>query len=209
MKTKFMFIAIFMSFIVGCTTNPYNGESQMAKSVKYGGIATTAGAVIGAVIGGNKGALIGGSIGALLGGGYGFYTDSQEATLRKELEESRMTVTRNADKSLTVSMPDITFETNSAIIQPFNYQALTAISNTVKERNGLVKVIGHTDNRGGVELNQVLSQTRANSVANYMFAQGIPFGNLQTQGMAFYNPVADNSTEIGRSRNRRVEIILQ
>lgn len=209
MKIKLIMLVVFISFICGCTTNPYSGESQMAKSVKYGGIATTAGAVVGAVIGGEKGALIGAGIGAVIGGGYGFYTDTQEMKLRKELENSRMTVTRNADQSLTVSMPDVTFQTNSATIQPFNFQALNSITNTVKERNGVVKVVGHTDNRGSVELNQVLSQARANSVANYMFGQGLSSGSIQTQGMAYYSPVADNATEEGRSRNRRVEIILQ
>ena len=209
MKTKLLVILIFMSFIVGCTTNPYSGERQMAKSVKYGGIATATGAVIGALAGGEKGAYIGAGLGAMLGGGYGFYTDHQEAKLRKELANSQMTVTRNPDHSLTVSMPDATFQTNSAAIQSYNYQALNSIANTAKERNGAIRVIGHTDNRGSLELNQNLSQARANSVANYLFSQGIPFGSIQTQGMAYYTPVADNTTEEGRARNRRVEIILQ
>jgi outer membrane protein OmpA-like peptidoglycan-associated protein len=209
MKSKLLAILIFMSFLAGCTTNPYSGEEQMAKSVKYGGIATATGAAIGALVGGEKGAYIGAGVGALIGGGYGYYTDTQEAELRKEIADSQMTLTRNADKSLTVSMPDVTFQTNSATIQSHNYQALTAISNTVKERNGAARIIGHTDNLGSIELNQNLSQARANSVANYMFSQGIPFGSVQTQGMAFYAPVADNSSESGRARNRRVEIILQ
>lgn len=196
-------------FLAGCTINPHTGEKQTAKSVKYGGIATATGAVVGALIGGKKGAVIGAGLGAMTGGSYGFYTDYQENKLRKELEQARMTVTRNQDQTLTVTMPDITFQTNSAMIDSQFFQALTTISNTVKEKNGLVRIVGHTDNRGSIELNQALSLARANSVANYLSSQGVPFSNISTQGMAYYNPIADNETEFGRAKNRRVEIILQ
>lgn len=209
MKIKIIMLIVFLSFVSGCTTNPYTGESQMAKAAKYGGIATATGGIIGALVGGEKGAYIGAGLGAMVGGGYGFYTDKQEAVLRKQIEASQMTLTRNQDQSLTVNMPDITFQINSATIQQNHIQALSAIADTVKAQGGSMKIIGHTDNTGSLELNQNLSQARADSVANYMFSQGIPFSTVQTKGMAYYSPVADNKTEEGRSLNRRVEIILQ
>ena len=70
-------------------------------------------------------------------------------------------------------------------------------------------ITGHTDNTGSVALNDSLSKARANAVASYMYAQAIPFGAVKTEGLAFYQPVASNSTPDGRAKNRRVEIILQ
>lgn len=209
MKFKYIVLITLLSFVAGCTTNPYTGESQMAKAVKYGGIATTAGGVIGAVIGGKQGAMIGAGIGAMAGGGYGYYSDRQELALRKQIEASKMTLTRNEDNSLTVNMPDVTFQTNSATIEYVYMQSLLAVAQTVKENNGSMRILGHTDNTGSLELNSNLSNARALSVANFMFNNGIPFANVQTQGMAYYNPIADNSTVEGRAKNRRVEIILQ
>lgn len=209
MKIKMIMLIVFLSFVTGCTTNPYSGESQMAKSAKYAGIATATGGIIGALVGGEKGAYIGAGLGAMVGGGYGFYTDRQEALLRKQIESSKMTLTRNQDQSLTVNMPDITFQTNSATIQQSHIQSLSAIADTVKSQGGSMKIIGHTDNTGSLELNQNLSQARASAVANYMFQNGLPFNSVHAQGMAYYSPIADNSTAEGRSRNRRVEIILQ
>lgn len=210
MRIASMVMVMLAVLLTGCTTNPYSGERQMAKSAKYGGFATVAGGVVGALVGGKDGALIGAGLGAAAGGGYGYYTDVQEMKLRQSLEQERMSVTRNADNSLTVSMPsDVAFDTGSAEIKTVNYQALNTIASTVKASNGAMRIVGHTDSTGSLELNQRLSENRAASVANYMLAQGIAYERITTEGQAYHNPVADNSTPTGRAKNRRVEIILQ
>lgn len=196
----------------GCTTNPYTGESQMAKSAKYGTIAAVTGGVIGALVGGEKGAYIGAGLGAMTGGGYGYYTDVQEKKLREQIQASNaeMELSRTKDNRLMITMPgDISFMSGSADINPSNYQALTVIANEVRTNNMTMMIVGHTDNTGSVALNDSLSKARANSVASYMYAQGIPFGAVKTEGLSFHQPVASNSTPDGRAKNRRVEIILQ
>lgn len=196
----------------GCTTNPYTGESQMAKSAKYSTIAAVTGGVIGALIGGEKGAYIGAGLGAMTGGGYGFYTDVQEKKLREKIKASNaeMELSRTADNRLMITMPgDISFMSGSAEINPSNYQALSIVANEVRTNNMTMMITGHTDNTGSVALNDSLSKARANAVASYMYAQAIPFGAVKTEGLAFYQPVASNSTPDGRAKNRRVEIILQ
>lgn len=198
--------------VSGCTTNPYTGESQTAKSVKYGSLTALALGGVGALIGGEKGAIIGATIGASVGGGYGYYTDVQEKKLRQQMAEANanIEVSRNQQNQLMITMPsDITFNSGSAEINASNYQALMAVAGAVKERNGTMLIVGHTDNTGSLELNQSLSLARATSVANYMFAQGIPMNNIRTDGMAFHQPIASNATVAGREQNRRVEIILQ
>lgn len=196
----------------GCTTNPYSGESQMAKSAKYGTIAAVTGGVIGALVGGEKGAYIGAGLGAMTGGGYGYYTDVQEKKLREQIQASNaeMELSRTKDNRLMITMPgDISFMSGSADINPSNYQALTVIANEVRTNNMTMMIVGHTDNTGSVALNDSLSKARANSVASYMYAQGVPFGAVKTEGLSFHQPVASNSTPDGRAKNRRVEIILQ
>jgi outer membrane protein OmpA-like peptidoglycan-associated protein len=196
----------------GCTTNPYSGEKQMAKSAKYGTIAAVTGGVIGALVGGEKGAYIGAGLGAMTGGGYGYYTDVQEKKLREQIQASNaeMELSRTKDNRLMITMPgDISFMSGSADINPSNYQALTVIANEVRTNNMTMMIVGHTDNTGSVALNDSLSKARANSVASYMYAQGVPFGAVKTEGLSFHQPVASNSTPDGRAKNRRVEIILQ
>ena len=196
----------------GCTTNPYTGEKQMAKSAKYGTIAAVTGGVIGALVGGEKGAYIGAGLGAMTGGGYVYYTDVQEKKLREQIQASNaeMELSRTKDNRLMITMPgDISFMSGSADINPSNYQALTVIANEVRTNNMTMMIVGHTDNTGSVALNDSLSKARANSVASYMYAQGVPFGAVKTEGLSFHQPVASNSTPDGRAKNRRVEIILQ
>lgn len=198
--------------ITGCTTNPYSGESQMAKSAKYGSIAAVTGGVIGALVGGERGAYIGAGLGAMTGGGYGYYTDVQEKKLREEIQasNSQMELSRTPDNRLMITMPgDISFNSGSAEINPANYQALTVVANEAKTKNLTMLIVGHTDNTGSVSLNDSLSLARANSVASYMYAQGVPFGAVKTEGLSLHQPIASNSTPEGRARNRRVEIVLQ
>ena len=67
---------------------------------------------------------------------------------------------------------------------------------------------GHTDDVGSDAVNQRISEQRANAVASYLMAQGVQRERLETVGMGKRFPIADNATEQGRARNRRVEIRL-
>lgn len=71
-----------------------------------------------------------------------------------------------------------------------------------------LKIIGHTDNIGGKSYNDNLSLNRAKSVASYLSAGGIDRNSIIEQGKGFSQPVADNMTEQGRAKNRRVEIFI-
>lgn len=71
-----------------------------------------------------------------------------------------------------------------------------------------LKIMGHTDNIGGKSYNDNLSLNRAKSVASYLSAGGIDRNSIIEQGKGFSQPVADNTTEQGRAKNRRVEIFI-
>jgi outer membrane protein OmpA-like peptidoglycan-associated protein/opacity protein-like surface antigen len=71
-----------------------------------------------------------------------------------------------------------------------------------------IEILGHTDNIGTDEYNMDLSERRANSVKNYLVTQGVDGNRLYTAGCGERKPVADNSTEMGRAINRRIEFSI-
>ena len=68
-----------------------------------------------------------------------------------------------------------------------------------------IEVSGHTDNKGTMQANQVLSENRARSVYQYLIANGISAERLSFKGFGQTQPIASNDTEDGRSQNRRTE----
>jgi outer membrane protein OmpA-like peptidoglycan-associated protein len=199
--------ALLMGGLAGCTSNPYTGESQAAKSAKYGGFGALGGAAVGALVGGKKGALIGAAVGGASGAGYGYYTDVQEKKLADQLRGTGVQLQREGDTLHLIMPGNITFNTAQSDIASSFYPVLKSIATSLKEYNtSSIVVIGHTDNTGTFEKNQVLSEKRAYSVANYFISEGITQDRVQAVGYGPRQPIADNGTEEGRQTNRRVEI---
>ena len=69
-------------------------------------------------------------------------------------------------------------------------------------------IYGHTDNSGSDDVNIPLSEQRANAVKEYMLKKGLKEARIESKGYGSTKPIADNSTEAGKSKNRRVEIVL-
>ena len=72
-----------------------------------------------------------------------------------------------------------------------------------------ITIIGHTDSTGSDALNNRLSIERADSVRDYIVTRGVAAGRVATAGRGDREPIADNSTDAGRAKNRRVEILLR
>lgn len=105
----------------------------------------------------------------------------------------------------------ITYRTGSAEIAPISFPALEGIANDLLTSNTVVIVHGFTDNVGNPASNLTLSDVRASAVKRYLMAKGgraIPSDRIKTVPHGQEKPVADNDTEAGRSKNRRVEIVL-
>ena len=101
----------------------------------------------------------------------------------------------------------LTFDTNSASLRPESEEQLQNIASILKAYpNVRVKIGGYTDNTGDPEANLRLSQARANSVTAELMRLGISSNRLEAEGYGSQHPVADNSTEEGRARNRRISI---
>lgn len=103
----------------------------------------------------------------------------------------------------------IEFETGSANIKPDSYKLLDEIFESAVVAEGLkLGVYGHTDNQGSNDINVPLSQKRAEAVKSYLLKKGWKQSQIEAKGYGSEKPIADNSTEAGRSKNRRVEIVL-
>ncbi|MEO5999582.1 MAG: OmpA family protein, partial [Chitinophagaceae bacterium] len=103
----------------------------------------------------------------------------------------------------------IEFGKGSADIQPSSYRLLDEIFESAVVAEGLkLGVYGHTDNSGSDVVNIPLSDKRAQAVKNYLVKKGLVEARLEAKGYGSVKPVADNTTEAGRIRNRRVEIVL-
>lgn len=204
-----------MSLQAGCSTiNPYTGEKQTSKA----GMGAAIGAVTGALIGiatsdsakeRKERALKGAGIGAITGGGVGYYMDVQEAKLRQKLEGAGVSVTRNGD-NIILNMPgNLTFDTDSTTVKSSFRPVLDAVAEVLKEyKSTMIQVAGHTDSTGGDKYNLMLSQQRAQSVANILGSFGVEQVRMDTVGFGETQPIASNGTASGREQNRRVELTL-
>lgn len=102
----------------------------------------------------------------------------------------------------------LNFETGSFFIQPDSYQTLNDIAEMMRQSPGLrVAIEGHTDNTGSPEGNQRLSEVRAKMIKYSLEIMGIDPSRMKSAGYGRTRPVADNSTEDGRAKNRRVELV--
>ena len=197
--------------VPGCTTtDPYTGEKEVNKTTKGAGIGALAGVLTAVLVGGDrKKLLIGAGIGALAGGAVGNYMDRQEDKLRMQLQSTGVSVTRSGD-NIILNMPgNVTFATGSSNISADFYDVLNSVVLVLNEfEKTYIDITGHTDNTGSAQLNQSLSEARANSVSRYFTSQGVLSQRIVTRGQSFNQPMASNDTPEGRALNRRVEILL-
>ncbi len=106
-----------------------------------------------------------------------------------------------------IIIDNINFDFDSAELLEDSYPILDFLAEKLMENTQLtVEISGHTDNIGAEEYNQNLSQTRAESVVNYLVEKGISAENLIPKGVGEVEPIASNDTEEGRFENRRVEM---
>jgi outer membrane protein OmpA-like peptidoglycan-associated protein len=193
--------------MLGCTTiNPYTGQQQVSRAVKYGAISSVVCGLVGAVENGQHARNAAAGCG-VIGAGVGAYMDVQEAELRQELQGSGVQVERNGDQ-LDLLMPgNVTFNTNEYTVRPQFQSTLDSVATVLaKYADTRVQVVGHTDSTGSADYNYNLSNRRATSVANYLSGRGVEQSRILSQGMGPDQPIASNADEAGRSQNRRVEL---
>ncbi len=135
---------------------------------------------------------------------YGLYILEMEP-MKQEVQASEMMEALNKDGSIALY---INFETDKADIKPESQPIVDQIVALMNENPSLkISIEGHTDNTGSAEHNQTLSENRAKSVMSALIKQGVNKSRLSSKGWGQTKPIADNSTDDGKAKNRRVEIV--
>ena len=214
MKTTInrIFAILFASTLLfGCDAVK-NASNQDKGAV----IGATGGAVVGGVVGNNVGegntalgAIIGGVVGGAAGAYIGNRMDKQAQQIEQEIPGAEV---ERVGEGINVTFDEqsgVYFATDKYAIEGQSREALQSLANIFKEypkTNILVE--GHTDSTGSDAYNLTLSKNRAQAVTNFLTAQGIDRGRIDTKWYGESQPKYDNSTVEGRSKNRRVELAI-
>jgi outer membrane protein OmpA-like peptidoglycan-associated protein len=132
--------------------------------------------------------------------------------LEREGMEQKVTAARLLDELNRQGFTALylNFETNSWQIRPSDAATLDEVAAALKQTPGMrVRIEGHTDNVGTAESNRVLSERRAQSVMEALVQRGVDRARMSAAGFGQERPIADNRTEEGRAKNRRVELVRE
>jgi outer membrane protein OmpA-like peptidoglycan-associated protein len=137
--------------------------------------------------------------------------ETDKAAMRARLSEqlNKVLQTRDSARGLIVSMSDVLFDTGKYSLKPGAREKLAKVAGILLAYPGLnIEVGGYTDNVGGDEMNQRLSENRAGSVRDYLVQQGVVTNSVTARGFGKTLPVASNDHAAGRQQNRRVELVV-
>src|SRR5579864_1165177 len=138
-------------------------------------------------------------------------SEADKVAMRTRLSEQLNSIlqTRDSARGLIVSMSDVLFDTGKYSLKPGAREKLAKVAGILLAYPGLnIAVGGYTDNVGGDEMNQKLSENRADSVRDYLVQQGVATNSLSSKGFGNSLPVASNDNSAGRQQNRRVELLV-
>jgi outer membrane protein OmpA-like peptidoglycan-associated protein len=136
-------------------------------------------------------------------------TDKAAMRMRLSVQLNEILQTRDSARGLIVSMSDVLFDTGKYSLKPGAREKLAKVAGILLAYPGLnIEVGGYTDNVGGDEMNQTLSENRARSVRDYLVQQGVLTNSVSARGFGNTLPVASNDNSAGRQQNRRVELLV-
>jgi outer membrane protein OmpA-like peptidoglycan-associated protein len=179
------------------------------RGVIIGGAAgAAAGGAIGRANGSTaKGAILGAAVGGVIGGVIGHQMDQQAKELEQNIPGA---IVERVGEGIQVTFESgLMFDFNSDRVRPEAQQNLRNLAASLdKYPNSSLLIVGHTDAVGSDDFNLGLSERRARSTASFLAGQGVSYGRLQMLGRGETEPVADNTTETGMQKNRRVEVAI-
>jgi len=119
--------------------------------------------------------------------------------------------TKRETRGFIVNLGDVLFDTGRATIKPTAKEKLSKLAGILLGYPGtlMLEIEGHTDSVGSDELNNKLSQNRAESVRDYLTGAGVKAERIKAvRGFGKTKPISTNDTAAGRQMNRRVEIVI-
>lgn len=209
-NTTLLVISIIILSMVtnGCSTVQNANSSQ-----KGTGIGVAAGALLGALIGGDDNRAAGALIGAAVGGGagaiIGHKMDKQAEEIETIIPGAEVVRSEEGIQLILDENADVRFETNSSALTEnaqVNLGKLVAIFKKYPDTD--IFVAGHTDSDGSDAYNQSLSEKRAASVLEFLTSNNIAVSRLTYMGLGETQPRVSNDTAEGKAQNRRVEFAI-
>jgi outer membrane protein OmpA-like peptidoglycan-associated protein len=137
--------------------------------------------------------------------------ETERVAMRTRLSEQLNSVLQTCDtaRGLIVSMSDVLFDTGKYSLRSGAREKLAKVAGILVAYPGLnIAVGGYTDNVGADDMNQKLSENRADSVRDYLVQQGVVANSVTAKGFGNTLPVASNGNSAGRQQNRRVELLV-
>ncbi len=124
-------------------------------------------------------------------------------------QELRDLQAKQTDRGMVLTLGDVLFDTGKATLKPGAYSTIDRLAQVLNSsHNSRVVIEGHTDSVGSEEMNQSLSEQRAQAVQSALMQRGVSGSQVRSLGKGETMPVAGNDTASGRQSNRRVELIF-
>ena len=207
-----------LSVLLALNISSCEATKNASNTQKGGAIGAAGGAILGAIIGNNVGkkgsggelgAVIGGVVGGTAGVLIGKKMDKQAQQIEEEIPGA---VVERVDDGIVVTFDEnsgVYFDTNKYNINNASEVLLNKLAGILMEYPDTnVIVVGHTDSTGADAYNMTLSQNRAFAVTNFFTNKGLISSRFTTNWFGEEQPIADNTTAEGRSKNRRVNIAI-
>ncbi|MEK7344466.1 MAG: OmpA family protein [Pseudomonadota bacterium] len=187
------------------------GCATATSEQKGAGTGAVIGAVAGQILGRDaKSTAIGAGLGALGGYVWSKSMEDKKRAMEAATAGTGTVVTQTPDNQLKLSIPnDISFDTGRSDIKANLRPILDQFAQGLGQQPSMeVRIVGHTDNTGSDAVNNPLSVNRAQSARDYLVSRGVSSSRISIDGRGEREPIADNATEAGRARNRRIDIFL-
>jgi outer membrane protein OmpA-like peptidoglycan-associated protein len=202
--------ALSLAVLSGCA----NMNETQRGTAQGAGIGAGLGALLGAATGGSKGAAQGAVLGGAVGAGGGYIwskkMQDQKVAMERATAGTGVGVSQTQDNRLKLDIPsDVSFDVGRSAIKSNFAPVLTNFATSLNQNPiTTVSIIGHTDSTGSDAINNPLSVDRANAARDYLVGRGVAAQRIATDGRGSREAIADNGTEQGRAKNRRVEIYV-
>jgi OOP family OmpA-OmpF porin len=134
--------------------------------------------------------------------------DLPKDTIPRQLITEITNITEDDRRLVREAIQNLEFEFGKASIKPTSFPSLDRVAKLLSTKGFSLKLGGHTDNVGSAERNMIVSKNRAESVKQYLVTQGANPSRIEAVGYGADQPIADNKTDAGRQKNRRVEFTL-
>jgi outer membrane protein OmpA-like peptidoglycan-associated protein len=213
--TKSLVVLLTASLLsAGVITSCKSQKNSMNKTQKGAAVGAGGGALVGGIIGkkyakGNTvlGAIIGATVGGAAGAVIGRRMDKQAEEMKRSMPNAQV---ERVGEGIKISFgSDILFDVDSYELKSETKKQLIDFAQTLnKYEETDIRIEGHADATGSDDHNLKLSRQRADAVGSFLEAQGVKTSRVDEMGYGESQPVADNSTETGRRKNRRVDIAV-